>query len=360
MSNDDVLKQFKAMEAWAISVLQEIDARNFENTIKLLKQINSQGRSLEFRGSGIKQYPQMLPEVKKLKIYVASARAGAQQVITQLEKIIALKKSLKISSEFEAKAKSQLNVAKKYSASVLEQIIQARTIVDNGGPCEIGRIRTLNTQPFFQDLLIEAADGKGYYSDKKNRTEFMNKALVSLTLSKVNLSKKDFSRANLTGIKIIGANLRGTDFSGANLSYAEISETDLSEVHLEEANCDIAKFPKARLEGAFFTKASLNATDLSGASLQRASFKGAKLIATNFRYADLSEATFQGANLTGTYFDYANLTNADFRGVVRIDGMSLVETNLKGVNAEGLTFQLHQLGLARNVREMRGNFIAPK
>lgn len=61
MSNEDVLNQIKAMEAWALNTSKEIDARNTANAIKLLKQINQQGRKLEYKSSGIRQYPQMLP-----------------------------------------------------------------------------------------------------------------------------------------------------------------------------------------------------------------------------------------------------------------------------------------------------------
>ncbi len=102
---------------------------------------------------------------------------------------------------------------------------------------------------------------------EKNKRNFAQKQLASLTLTRV----------SVPGIK----------FSEANLVQSNFQESDLSE----------ANFEKAKLKKAVFRQAILRGAQLNQTDLEEADFRGADLTGANLRSANLKGANFCGANL---------------------------------------------------------------
>ena len=70
MAEEQSLKdQIAAMESWSINIREFISFGNYDEAKKLLREINTQGRRLEWRGGkrGLKHLPEM-SQIKVLKI----------------------------------------------------------------------------------------------------------------------------------------------------------------------------------------------------------------------------------------------------------------------------------------------------
>ena len=86
MSTEQSLKdQIAALEGWAIKAKQQSDLGKYDEVVKLLKQINTQGRRLEWRG-GLRHLPK-IKEVKALTMKISQVRAAAQISLSAVEKL---------------------------------------------------------------------------------------------------------------------------------------------------------------------------------------------------------------------------------------------------------------------------------
>ncbi len=107
---ESVENQIKAIEAWALEVNTETqkNSPNMDNILQKLKQINVQGRKLEWRGKGLKDLPKE-DLTKQLKQKVTEIRAAAMTAFGDIksEKKISLatRKNLNVLTAQTVKAK---------------------------------------------------------------------------------------------------------------------------------------------------------------------------------------------------------------------------------------------------------------
>src|SRR3989338_5821178 len=74
------------MESWSINIREFISFGNYDEAKKLLREINTQGRRLEWRGGkrGLKHLPEM-SQIKVLKIKISQTRSDSQEAQTSIE-----------------------------------------------------------------------------------------------------------------------------------------------------------------------------------------------------------------------------------------------------------------------------------
>src|SRR3989338_3014042 len=78
------------MLGWAIEVAADLKKPNKAGTaysLERLRNIDLQGRKLEYRGSGLKRLPQVMPDVQELELEITSARAAAETVSSKLRQL---------------------------------------------------------------------------------------------------------------------------------------------------------------------------------------------------------------------------------------------------------------------------------
>jgi len=140
------------------------------------------------------------------------------------------------------------------------------------GQDSAGRGKNTNADKSQRPVRMDAESLKNYYN--KGMRDFTSHELMSINLSKTNLSGADFHQANLTKANLQGANLFETKFGRANLSKANLRDANLVKAYL--SNTD--------LEGA-----DLRGADLTAAHLMNANLRGANLCGANLTSAKLTE-----------------------------------------------------------------------
>jgi uncharacterized protein YjbI with pentapeptide repeats len=140
--------------------------------------------------------------------------------------------------------------------------------------------------------------------------------LSKLALSKCTLDGANFSRATVQDIDFGESSLRNARFEGALLSKLGLS------------NCT--------LDGANFSSATVQDVEFGGSSFRNACFDGALLFNTSFSWCNLEEASFKQAQLgrvdethRSARLQYAYLANADFSGA------NLYDVNMANVTMYG-------------------------
>ncbi len=327
----EILKQVEAMEAWAIEFYEEIkDGANTSRMLELGKNINQQGRKLEWRGAGLKKLPP-LKEVEELKQSIASARAGALRVLKEAEKADDLKK---IQQKKGLTAKMQvlgnkLNRAVRNDAiSVMNVLKQARAI------CEAEPwINDLNREGN-EEVLLSLLRKKGYYekfSDeeqidilrkvaRKKKRESRNNVVVSddsviLNLPGVRINGLDLALLvkkiptvtyHSLQIDLKGAQLRGVNFSGLSIRDSSFDEADMAGANFSGAKIFSSSFVKTKnWEKAIFTGAKITESNFSGSDLNSIDGSGISLEDINLTRSSLSHAVLNNASLKKTKFDDA-------------------------------------------------------
>lgn len=183
--------------------------------------------------------------------------------------------------------------------------------------------------------------------------------LSGVVLGKAILSKADLSEADLTGAGLYEADLSGANLTGANLSFAHFNNTKLSNAKLikarligtkiADANCGSVNFSYADFQGVESFRSIFNEADFSNATFKNALFLGAKLYRANFKKAILNcvkmpraylqEAEFSNATIIGVDFSGADLSNANFSGAdltnANLSDANLSNTNLTGAILDG-------------------------
>lgn len=132
----NIENSLKAIEAWAIEGLEEIQGRGSPaRVIKLMKDINSEVRKLEYRGSGLRGYQKEMDDYARLvrssifferskmelmRKNTVGIRATAQNIMGLMERISELKKIRPLNdSVFLAKSKPLFVEAEKYARSLV-------------------------------------------------------------------------------------------------------------------------------------------------------------------------------------------------------------------------------------------------
>lgn len=287
-----IKKQIAAMEGWAIKAKQDIYSGEYKKAAESLKNLNFEGRRLEWRGEefGLKDLPEM-EEVKALKKEISSARASALEIISMLDKIESFKKKYPDQKEFERKAKSNLDLSKKYAISMLEMVVRARAVVEKE-PWKPENFPLIKTEKWFASIFEQFAKRKGYY--KTYSTDY--------SLGGIDLGNALLVKANLEGAYLKEAYLQRANLEGANLKEADFRRTNLRKTNLKKA-------------------------DFKGANFMGADFVGANCVGTNFMGADLREADIGTGYSMGMYVGITNLREADLEGadLLEIFGLTLAQ-----------------------------------
>lgn len=90
---DDIGTIIDAMEGLAITAKKTANSGNYEKVEKQLKDINTLGRKLEYRGGGLKILP-LLAETEELKLKITQARAAAQTALTSITYLEGVQKNI--------------------------------------------------------------------------------------------------------------------------------------------------------------------------------------------------------------------------------------------------------------------------
>lgn len=150
------------------------------------------------------------------------------------------------------------------------------------------------------------------------------------------------SSAVLNDLKAVsGAQLRG-----ANLRYAEGDRAFFARAALQDSDLTGGNFSEAD-----FRASNLRSANLKESALSRANFQGADLTYAVLAGAIAVDAEFDGANLysatlTGARFDRTNLAKADLRGAV-LENAELNEVDFSGAYMGGAKFSGASLQSAR-------------
>ena len=133
------------------------------------------------------------------------------------------------------------------------------------------------------------------------------KALSSLDLSNIDLSRiilegADLTYANLAGTMLIAANLKKAD-----LSYANLIDSDLSRALIWNTTLDYANLRDIDMRGANLEFAKLNYANLARSNFNNPN-KG-NFTRTYFKFAKLNWSNLSGANLSQANLSRADLSN---------------------------------------------------
>jgi uncharacterized protein YjbI with pentapeptide repeats len=168
-----------------------------------------------------------------------------------------------------------------------------------------------------------------------------------------------------------GRDLRGCDFDGVSafepswhngavmwfLAYQlGFAGADLAGATFRGARLDGWYFSHATLERAVFDGARLRKTDFYGARLAGASFAGATLTKNTFMQADLTSADFTGASVRACSFDEARLGGASLRDTI-LHGVSFTGADVAGLDVTGARFNDVWLGGATDLNAMHAEWI---
>ena len=316
MTEESIKNIIAAMEGWSIQAKQKNDSKIFNEAVELLRNLNTQGRRLEWSGgkSGLRHLPK-LKEVEILKQKISQFRAAAQESLSALQHLDKLaKKEGKKPAEIaviEKKRSGYLKTAGTNLVMCIQLLKESRSIVESE-PWFDGEILS---RPENKTILFMLLRGQDFYESTRPNL---------LIIKKINMQGMDLRRADLIGANLIRANLEGANLEWASLKGANLTKANLTKANLSEANLTKANLNGANLEGANLEGANLEGANLSEAYLRRANLEGAKLNEANLSEANLTKANLTKANLNGANLNGANLTRAN------LEGAYLKWANLRG------------------------------
>ena len=267
MTEESIKDIIAAMEGWAIKAKQKIASKNFNEAVKLLRNLNTQGRRLEWSGSksGLKHLPK-LKEVGILKQKISQFRAAAQESLYALQHLDKLaKKEGKKPAEvavIEKKRSDYLKTAGQNVVMCIQLLKESRGIVESE-PWFDGEILS---RPENKTILFMLLRGQDFYESTRPNL---------LIIKKINMQGMDLRRADLIGANLIRANLEGANLEwaslkGANLTKANLTKANLSEANLTKANLNGANLTRANLEGAYLKWANLRGAKVTPEQLKTA------------------------------------------------------------------------------------------
>lgn len=247
MAEEQSIKdQIDGMCSWALNVKERLGLLDPKTAIPFLRDIDRQGKKLEWRGYGIKKLPDVF--TKDLKTEISSDRASAEKIMAVLNK-----------KDFRQKEQLYCKLCGKYAKSMEAMLLRAKEVVEKG-PWEPLNFPLFKKEKFFASLFEQFAKRKGHYKTYSNdysinRIDLSGALLVKANLKGGHLSKADLEGANLEGANLIcttltQASLRGAILMGADLKLAFLYRADLSEANLFEANLKRTNLERANLDGA--------------------------------------------------------------------------------------------------------------
>ncbi len=198
---------------------------------------------------------------------------------------------------------------------------------------------------------------------------FEQAEMINALLEEVTARGAYFAEADLSGAKFSGSDLSGADFTGATLNGADFRGATLAAASLEGATCmnadftgadltelraseggnfskctfvkatgfesmwqdailDRADFSFSKMQGADFTRASLQQATMAAADMKHARFMKADLQQARLVVMNLFEASFEKADLTGADLSGSNMYGAEFLDAI-IVGTVMERTNVK-------------------------------
>lgn len=199
------------------------------------------------------------------------------------------------------------------------------------------------------DFKMANLAGAKLYGADLSKSSLKGANLERVTLDRASIPGVDFSGANLAGATLLSvaahatpennpadapvfenANLRGAHLA-ARLDGTNFRNADLTDARLGQLVATWGSWrPRAILNGADFSGATLVRADLSKAVLQFTHFNGADLTRANLANCDLTKADLSGANLSG-----ADVSGADFDGTI-LTGVTGLDTALGIAAAKNL------------------------
>src|SRR3989344_2703168 len=302
MTEESIKDIIAAMEGWAIKAKQKIASKNFNEAVKLLRNLNTQGRRLEWSGSksGLKHLPK-LKEVGILKQKISQSRAAAQESLSALQHLDKLaKKEGKKPAEvavIEKKRSDYLKTAGQNVVMCIQLLKESRGIVESE-PWFDGEVLS---RPENKEILLMLLCGQDFYESTRPNTSI---------IQKINLKMANFTRANLKEADLEGADLEGADLTRADLTGANLKGANLTRANLREAILTRADLREAILTGANLIGADLTRANFTTAYLIEANLIGANLFGANLTRANLSGANLSGANFTETIVTAEQLKKA--------------------------------------------------
>ena len=306
MAEESIKKQIAAMESWAIDARKKAESSNYKKTEDNLKEINIQGRRLEWRGgmAGLRHLPD-IEEVKELKKRISSARAAAKDALSYIHDLLKLlpRKEGKSRAEIaaiEVRTSNNKRDAGKNIMILIQVLKEARTIAEKEPWWNLDSIY-INSK--YLEMFLK---GEGPYKDYSQE---WRKTLWNKWISK----KINFDE---NGRLVIGRRLKIDikDLRGANLSgfnFCSVSFKDKCDLR----RCD---FSFANLEGVWLEKARLQGADFYQANLKLAFLRGANLEHSRLIGADLEQAYLGKTILGGVAVLDANFDRADFKDSKRL------------------------------------------
>ena len=158
--------------------------------------------------------------------------------------------------------------------------------------------------------------------DKSNYKDYIrNKELTDYLVEKTNkgcqLKGFDFGRRDLKNAYFYKANLEGSVLSGSNLEKADFHKANLMKANIRNANLNRAKFHEADLRGVNLTGSDLSKAIFHYADLSNAILINVKAVGTSFCEADLRKSNFNRTRggktiLSEAIFEGADISGADF------------------------------------------------
>ena len=234
MTEESIKDIIAGMEGWSIQAKQKSDSKIFNEAVELLRNLNTQGRRLEWRGgkSWLKHLPK-LKEVDILKQKISQSRAAVQESLSALQHLDKLaknegKKPAEVAA-IEKKRSGYLKTAETNLVMCIQLLKESRGIVKSE-PWFDGEVLS---RPENKEILFMLLRGQGFYeSTAPNR----------LIIQKINLQGVDFTKADLSGAKLTKANLTEANLSVAKLQWADLSKATLVAAKLSGANLSRADF----------------------------------------------------------------------------------------------------------------------
>ena len=172
----------------------------------------------------------------------------------------------------------------------------------------------------FYFFTILSTDSYALKCDGSNYKDFIwNKKLTDSLVRKnkegCQLPRFDFGRQNLKNAYFHKANLNGSVLSGCNLEKANFNKATLIKTSIRYANLTKAKFEEADLTKADLTGSDLTKAKFHYAYLNEATLLNVKAIGTSFCAADLTESVFSRGYQNKTDVTNAKFNMADISGV---------------------------------------------
>ncbi|EMH4164423.1 DUF2169 domain-containing protein [Pluralibacter gergoviae] len=206
--------------------------------------------------------------------------------------------------------------------------------------CDFSSARFEETQlqnALFDACLFDKAVLKGLLLRETGfiRCRFHHALLDGCIFMELNLSEPDFSGARFHKSSFIQSVLDAAIFSNATLEGCSLVQTTANGARFDGSTwIASAVASQSTLNGADFSHATLQQSNLRQVPLMAAQFTLAKIENSDLSEADCRDASFERANLVGSLFVRTDFRQADFSDA-NLMGALLQKSRLDGANFSG-------------------------